>query len=69
MLQIQVKILYLVYLNLSGLTAGVIDQQVMLNPSRHLIPPPVDLGVRVSPFISLICNSYLYFETDQSLVS
>jgi hypothetical protein len=26
-------------------------------------------GVRVSPFISLICISYLYFETDHSLVS
>jgi hypothetical protein len=36
---------------------------------RHLIPPPVYLGVRVSPFISLICISYLYFETDHSLVS
>jgi hypothetical protein len=51
------------------LTAGVIDQQGMLTPPRHLIPPPVYLGVRVSPFISLIYISYLCFETDHSLVS
>ena len=47
----------------------MIDQQGMLTPPRHLIPPPVYPGVRVSPFISLICISYLYFETDHSLVS
>jgi hypothetical protein len=52
-----------------GLMAGVIDQQGMLTPPRHLIPPLLYPGVRVSPFISLICISYLYFETDHSLVS
>jgi hypothetical protein len=31
------------------------DWEGMLNPRRHLILPP---GVLVSPFISLICNSY-----------
>jgi hypothetical protein len=34
-----------------------------------LIPPPVYPGDRVSPFTSLICISYLYFETVHSLVS
>ena len=52
-----------------GLTAGVTGQQGMLNPPRHLIPPPVYLGVRVSPFVYLTCNSYLNFETDYSSVS
>jgi hypothetical protein len=33
----------------------------MLTPPRHLIPPPVYPGVRVSPFISLICISYCFF--------
>ena len=47
----------------TGLTAGVIDQQGMLTPPRHLIPLP---GIRVSPFISLICNFYLCFEIDHS---
>jgi hypothetical protein len=32
----------------------------MLTPPRHLTPPPVYAVVRVSPFISLICISYLY---------
>jgi hypothetical protein len=44
-------------------TAGATGQQGMLTP-RHLIPPPVYPGVRVSPFIFLTCNSYLCFETD-----
>jgi hypothetical protein len=48
---------------------SVIDRQGMLTPPRHLIPPPVYPGVRVSPFIFLICISYLYFDTDHSLVS
>jgi hypothetical protein len=34
---------------------------------RHLIPPPICPGVRVSPSIYLTCNSYLYFETDYAL--
>jgi hypothetical protein len=34
------------------ITAGVIDQQGMLTPPRHLIPPPVYPGAGVSPFIS-----------------
>jgi hypothetical protein len=49
-----------------GLTAGAIGQQGMLTPPRQLIPPPVFLGVRVSPFVYLTCNSYLNFETDYS---
>jgi hypothetical protein len=52
-----------------GLTAGATGQKGMFTPPRHLIPPPVYLGVRVSLFISLTCNSYLFFETDHSLVS
>jgi hypothetical protein len=39
-----------------------------LTPFRHLIPHPAGQGVRVSPFIYLTCNSYLWFETDYSLV-
>jgi hypothetical protein len=34
----------------------------MLTHPRHLIPPLVYPWIRVSPFISLTCNSYLYFE-------
>jgi hypothetical protein len=41
----------------------------MLTPTRHVIPPPVLPGVRVSPFVYLTCNSYLNFETDYSSVS
>jgi hypothetical protein len=52
-----------------GLTVGATGQQVMLTPPRHLIPPPVFPGVRVSPFISVTCKSYLCLETDHSLVS
>ena len=39
-----------------GLTADATGQQGMLTPPRHLIPPPVCPGVRVSPFIYLTCN-------------
>jgi hypothetical protein len=46
-----------------------ICQQGILTPPRHLIPPPVFLGVRVSPFVYLTCNSYLNFETDYTSVS
>jgi hypothetical protein len=53
----------------TGFTASVIDQQGMVTPPRHLIPPPVYPGVRVSPFISLTYIPYLYFETAYSLVS
>jgi hypothetical protein len=42
--------------------------QGMLTPPWHLIPPPVYSGARVSPFVSLTCNSFLCFETDHSLV-
>jgi hypothetical protein len=52
----------------SRLTAGATGRQGMLTPPRHLIPPPVFPGVRVSPFIYLTCNSYLNFETDYSWV-
>jgi hypothetical protein len=45
----------------TGLTVGVACQQGMLTPARHLIPPPVYPGVRVSPFISLTCNYNLFF--------
>jgi hypothetical protein len=48
------------------LTAGATGQQGMLTPPRHLIPPLAGPGVRVSPFIYLICNSYLCFETNYS---
>jgi hypothetical protein len=53
----------------TGIIAGVIDQKGILTPPRYLIPPPVYLDVRVTPFISLINMSYMYFETDHSLVS
>jgi hypothetical protein len=36
---------------------------------RHLFPPPVCPGVRVHPFVSLTCNSYLCFETDHCFIS
>jgi hypothetical protein len=41
-----------------GLTAGVIDQQGMLTPPWHLIPPLIYSEVRVRPF------SDLYFLQD-----
>jgi hypothetical protein len=47
----------------------VTGQQGMLTLPRHLIPPPVYPGVRVSLFVYLTCNSYLYFETDYSSAS
>jgi hypothetical protein len=47
-----------------GLTVGATGQQGMLTPPRHLIPPLAGPRVRVSPFIYLICNSFLCFETD-----
>jgi hypothetical protein len=50
-----------------GLTAGVTGQQRMLTSPKHLIPPPVFPGVRVSPCVYLTCISYLNFETDYSL--
>jgi hypothetical protein len=37
----------------NGLTAGVIDQQGMLTPSLHLIPPLIYSEVRVRPFSDL----------------
>jgi hypothetical protein len=49
--------------------AGVTGRQGMLTPPRHLIPPPVFPGVRVSPFVYLTFNSYLNFETEYSSVS
>jgi hypothetical protein len=52
-----------------GLTAGATGRQGILTPPRHLIPPPVFPGVRVSSFVYLTCNSYLSFETDYSSVS
>jgi hypothetical protein len=55
--------------NVRTMYAGVTGRQGMLTPPRHLIPPPVFLGVRVSPFLYLTCNSYLNFETDYSSVS
>jgi hypothetical protein len=55
--------------NGTGLTAGATGGQGMLTPPRHLIPPPIFPGVRVSPFVYLTCNSYLNFETDYSSVS
>jgi hypothetical protein len=53
----------------NGLTAGVAGRQGMLTSPRHLIPPPVYPGVRVSQFISLTRNSYLCFKTDHLLVA
>jgi hypothetical protein len=53
----------------TGLMAGVTGRQGMLTPPKHLIPPPVRPGVRVSPFISLTYNSYLCLKTDHCLVS
>jgi hypothetical protein len=53
----------------TGLTAGVMDQQGMLTPPRHLIPSLVYPGIRISPFIYLTCNTYLFIETDHYLVS
>jgi hypothetical protein len=53
----------------TGLTADVTFGQGILTPPRQLIPILLYPGVGVSPFISLICNSYLCFETDHSLVS
>jgi hypothetical protein len=53
----------------NGPHGGATGQQGMLTPPRHLIPPPVFPGVRVSPFVYLTCNSYLNFETDYSSVS
>jgi hypothetical protein len=47
---------------------GVTSRQGMLTPSP-LIPAPVYPQVRVSPFISLTCNSFLCLDTDHSLVS
>jgi hypothetical protein len=41
----------------------------MLTPYRLPILPPLSPGVPVRQFISLTCNSYLYLETDQCLVS
>jgi hypothetical protein len=52
-----------------GPTVGVTDRQGVLIPRRHLIPTPVCLGVRIIPFISLTCNSYLCLDPDHSLVS
>jgi hypothetical protein len=52
-----------------GHKAGATGRQGMLNPPRHLIPPPVFPGVRVSPFVYLICNSYLNLEINCSSVS
>jgi hypothetical protein len=46
-----------------------LKKQGMLTPPRHLIIPMVYPGILISPFISLICNSYLCFETDHFLVS
>jgi hypothetical protein len=42
-----------------GLTASATGQKGKLTPSRHLITPPVFLGVRVIPFISLFVFSLL----------
>jgi hypothetical protein len=55
--------------NGTGPTAGATGWQGMLTPPRHLMPPPVFPGVRVSPFVYLTCNSYLNFENDYSSVS
>jgi hypothetical protein len=49
---------------------GATGRQGVLTPPRHLIPPPVFPGVRVSPFVYLTCNSYLnwiYQRWDQVL--
>jgi hypothetical protein len=52
-----------------GQTAGATDQQGMRTPPMHLIAHPVFLGVHVSPFVYLTCNSYLSLETDYSSMS
>jgi hypothetical protein len=52
-----------------GLTAGVNGRQWMLTPPGHLILPLICPEVRVYPFISQTCISYLCLETDHCLVS
>jgi hypothetical protein len=42
---------------------------LQLSGSYGITRALVYLAVRIIPFISLICNSYLCFETDHSLVS
>jgi hypothetical protein len=48
---------------------GVTGRQGMLTPPRHLIPPPVFPGVRVSPFVYMTCNSYLNFAISSYAIS
>jgi hypothetical protein len=54
---------FLLYIEIR-IAAGVTSQHGMLTSPRHLILPLVCPEVRVRSFISLMCNSYLSFESD-----